>query len=40
MRTNPVTRDSVVAVDMSAVERAMDGVLIEASRGPNRCACS
>jgi hypothetical protein len=32
MRTNPVTRDSVVAIDMVAVERAIDGALMGASR--------
>jgi len=26
MRTNPVTRDRVVAVDISAVDRAIDGL--------------
>jgi hypothetical protein len=30
---NPVTRESVVAVDMMAVERATDGVRISASKG-------
>jgi hypothetical protein len=28
MRTKPVIRDSVVATDMMAVERAMEGALI------------
>jgi len=28
MRRNPVTRDIVVAVDINAVERAMDGLLM------------
>jgi hypothetical protein len=31
MRTNPVTRDSAVAMDIIAVERAIDGVLMAVS---------
>ena len=36
MRRNPVTRDSVVAVDIRAVERAMEGLLmaVRLSRHP------
>jgi hypothetical protein len=31
MRANPVTRDNAVAVDIMAVERAIDGVLMAVS---------
>jgi len=41
MRTNPVARESVVALDIVNVERAIDGLLMAFLRvvpkGRNRC---
>ena len=37
MRRKPVTRDRVVAVDMVAVERAMDGLLMGAPLSVSVC---